>query len=109
MLDSGDAEKMRLHILKLIGITGLVAMALGCASAEQRRQQMENKCSSYGFPRGSVDFSRCLMQLDANQQASDAQSSQQLLQQSQRLLNPNYGKTFCYPQPNGVGTYCVQQ
>ncbi len=100
---------MLTHLLKILGISAFIALALGCATAEQQQNQMATQCARYGFQRGSPDFARCMMRLDQNNRAAEAAAGQQLLQQSQQLLNPNAGQTYCYPQPNGVGAYCVRQ
>ncbi len=63
------------HLLKILGIFSFVALALGCATAEERRQQMANQCYGYGFQPNSAAFAQCMMQLD--QQNAAAQNRQQ--------------------------------
>jgi hypothetical protein len=63
---------MLTHLLKIVGIAAFVAMALGSATAEERRQQMANQCYAYGFKPNTAAFSQCLMQLD--QQSASAQN-----------------------------------
>jgi hypothetical protein len=36
------------------------AMLTGCATEEELRRMDEATCTSYGFERGTVDFSNCL-------------------------------------------------
>jgi hypothetical protein len=75
-------------VLPLLAVSA--ALVTGCMSPEQSRRaaereaaqkaaqerqvraQMESKCDSYGFKRGSSDFSRCLLSLD--QQRMDERS-----------------------------------
>jgi len=70
------------------------------AQERQVRSQMEGKCDSYGFKRGSSDFSRCLLSLDqqrmqersrriAEQERHD-QRTLQCLASGLSVLSPEY-------------------
>ena len=59
------------------------------AQERQVRSQMEGKCDSYGFKRGTADFSRCLLSLDRQRmdESSRAAAEQTRHQEkSQRCL-----------------------
>jgi len=63
------------HLFKILGISTFIALALGCATPEEIRQQMVNQCYSYGFKPNTDPFAQCMMQLD--QQNAAVQERQQ--------------------------------
>jgi hypothetical protein len=81
---------MLTHLLKIFGIGAFVAMALGSATAEDRRQQMANQCYAYGFKSNTAAFSQCLMQLDQKNQAASARSEQCAVYAQYQYAGPKY-------------------
>lgn len=70
---------------------------------EQYRAALQARCSAYGFQPGTEAFSNCLMQLDAANQAQDAQIRATLLQgylERQTATLPS-----CSSRPPGLAGY----
>ncbi len=87
-------------ILLLILITTL----LGCNNAKERQglriERLAGTCESYGFVRGTNEFSECMMTLDQQRKAQRSASSAALLEAGTKILEGNVPR----PAPGSQNT-----
>lgn len=118
---------MRLHVIPALILSGLVLSACASreeiaakkAAAEQAAQaDHEKRCTSFGYQRGSPDYSKCLeslylqdQQLEAAEKAdrrARVQAAGQALQQAgaamQSISPPPQPVVHCNTMPTGIGT-----
>lgn len=50
--------------MRIVSVILLCSMLGACATAAQRLAMDENRCGSYGFVKGTQQFSNCMMQRD---------------------------------------------
>jgi len=79
------------HLIKILGVTVFVYLALGSASSEQQQQAYVNKlqaqCASYGFQYGSQGMANCVSQQNAANVAASPGNTANANAQMQRGLN----------------------
>ena len=97
----------------LLGIL-LMSAITGCSYngqqyAQQRMNAMQSQCDSYGFRRGTQEYSNCLMNIDQRMRNDAAVATQQSFQAAQQFLAPPTFQKTCpqmlnaRPGANGAG------
>jgi len=71
----------------------------------QRRAAIENQCLSYGFSKGAVSFSECVMKIDVAQKEAAARQSQINQQRAQLESQCDYIKGQAYLAPTRTGNF----
>jgi len=71
----------------------------------QRMAAIENQCSSYGFVKGAVSFSECIMKIDIAQKEAAARQSQINQQRAQLESQCDYVKGQAYWAPTRTGNF----
>jgi len=71
----------------------------------QRMAAIENQCSSYGFVKGAVSFSECVMRIDIAQKEAAARQSQINQQRAQLESQCDYVKGQAYLAPTRTGNF----
>jgi len=74
-----------------------------------RMSNNENQCHSYGFTKGSVPFSQCLMKLDTAQQEAQAKQRQVDAQRSQLQSQCLLVQSQVYAAPTRTGSFWESQ
>ncbi len=75
-----DRKRFRVNVFGSVLVTFAVT---GCMTSEQMqrvraeemrqaRMQEENRCTSFGFKRGTSEFSNCMLQLDLQKRNAEA-------------------------------------
>ena len=66
---------MKKHIIKLLGISAFIALALGSASTKEQQQtyisNLQAKCASFGFKYGTEGMANCVSQQYAADTVAD--------------------------------------
>jgi hypothetical protein len=71
----------------------------------QRRAAIESQCLSYGFSKGTVSFSECVMKIDVAQKEAAARQSQINQQRAQLESQCDYIKGQAYLAPTRTGNF----
>jgi hypothetical protein len=97
------------HAGKLIGMGVFVLIALGSANSGKPqlsyKEQLNERCSGYGFKPGTTAFSNCLMQIDSQNIAAGANQSRCLFAKSQAYANPGRTGNFGEAQARANAAY----